>query len=72
VRRATTGGETVYMGIAPLTGKILKNRLSVFERGENLLQNGKYITLCILDHSVVKNRTSKFFLAICYQLAFKY
>jgi len=26
------------------TGKIIKNGLSIFERGENLLQNG--ITLC--------------------------
>jgi len=27
--------------IAPLTGKIIKNGLSVFESGENLLQNEK-------------------------------
>jgi len=26
--------------VAPRTGEIIKNGLSVFERGENLLQNG--------------------------------
>jgi len=26
--------------VAPRTGKIIKNGLSVFDRGENLLQNG--------------------------------
>jgi len=31
--------------VAPRTGKILKNGLRVFEREENLLQNG--ITLCV-------------------------
>jgi len=28
--------------LAPLTGKIIKNCLRVFERGENLLQNGMF------------------------------
>jgi len=28
------------LDVAPLTGKILKNRLHDFERGENLLRNG--------------------------------
>jgi len=28
--------------VAPRTGKIIKNDLSVFEKGENLLQNGNY------------------------------
>jgi len=40
--------------IAPCTGKIIINDLSVFERGENLLQKG--ITLCILIKPIVKNR----------------
>jgi len=31
--------------VAPRTGKIIKNGLGVFERGENLLQNGT--TICI-------------------------
>jgi len=33
------GGETVIacIDIAPLTGKIIKNRLNFLERGENLL-----------------------------------
>jgi len=35
---------TVTSLVAPRTGKIIKNSLSVFERGENLLQNG--ILLC--------------------------
>jgi len=31
----------VFAGVlAPRTGKIIKNRLNVFERGENLPQNG--------------------------------
>jgi len=31
--------------VVPRTGKIIKNGLNLFERGENLLQNG-YYTLC--------------------------
>jgi len=31
---------SLALDAAPLTGKIIKNRLSVFERGDNLLQNG--------------------------------
>jgi len=30
------------------------------ERGENLPKNGVLHTLCILDQSIVRNRTSKF------------
>jgi len=32
--------------VAPCTGKIIKNSLGVFERGENMLQNG-ILHLCI-------------------------
>jgi len=35
--------------VAPRKGKIIKNGLSVFERGENLLQNG------ILPEIVLQN-----------------
>jgi len=31
---------TYSLDVAPLTGKIIKNHLRVFERGGNLLQNG--------------------------------
>jgi len=31
---------SLALNIAPLTGKIIKNRRRVFERGEDLLQNG--------------------------------
>jgi len=37
------------LDMAPHTGKIIKNHLVVFERGENLLQNSYIVTLCILD-----------------------
>jgi len=38
------------LDVAPLTGKIIKNRLDVLERGENLLQNG------MLHLIIVRNR----------------
>jgi len=31
---------SLVAAVAPRTGKIIKNGLHVFERGENLLQNG--------------------------------
>jgi len=33
--------------VVPRKGKIIKNGLHVFERGENLLQNGILTTFCI-------------------------
>jgi len=42
VRRVTKEGMRMYsfaLDVAPLTGQIIKNRLNVYERGENLLQN---------------------------------
>jgi len=42
----------------PRTGKIIKHRLHIFERGENFVQNSLY-TLCILGKSIVRNQTSK-------------
>jgi len=35
--------------VAPHTGKIIKNSLSIFERGENLLQNGILYFLLIFS-----------------------
>jgi len=37
-------GHPLAAAVAPHKGKIIKNGLGVFERGENLLQNG---TLCL-------------------------
>jgi len=42
VRRVTKEGMRLCsfsLDVAPLTGQIIKNRLNVYERGENLLQN---------------------------------
>jgi len=46
------------MDVAHRIGRIIKNQLDVFERGENLLPKW-YDTLCILDQSIVRNRSSK-------------
>jgi len=46
---------SLTLDVAAHTRKIIKNDLDVFERGENLQQNGIY--LCILDKSIVRNQT---------------
>jgi len=43
--------------VAPRTGKIIKHDLNVFERGENLLQNG--ILHLFYVKSIVRNRVTK-------------
>jgi len=42
--------------VAPRTGKINKNRLNIFERGENFLQND---ILHFAFKSIVRNRVAK-------------
>jgi len=46
---------SLALDVTPLTGKIIKKLL---ERGEKFAIKW-YITLCILDQSIVRNRTSK-------------
>jgi len=41
--------------VAPRTGKIIKNDLRLFERGENLIQNG--ISFCVKP--IARNRVAK-------------
>jgi len=36
------GGVTFVADVAPRTGEIIKNGLTIFERGEDLLQNETY------------------------------
>jgi len=60
-RRATLKAVKLYsleLDIAPLTGRIIKNRLPCF-RKRRIFATKWYVTLCIFDQSIVRNRPSK-------------
>jgi len=46
--------SSLSAAVAPLTGKIIKNDLRVFERGENLLQNATVYDIIKKCHPVYK------------------
>jgi len=50
---------SLVVAVAPRSGKVIKNGVGIFERGENLLQKW-YTLLCIQAKSIVRNRVTKF------------
>jgi len=49
---------SIAVAVVPRIGKIIKNDFRVFERGENLLQNG--IILHFVFKPIVRNRVTKY------------
>jgi len=45
--------------VTPCTSKIIKNSLSVFERGEDLLQNGSTLCLDSVNHQKSRWKVGK-------------